>query len=107
MEGAAETAYESMSHAALGLFEETKRGFPEDPDSVLARFPNTSTTRNCSLTRSSAASSLSTTSMLTSNRGKSLNAEQAQRLVEEAQLFLEACHACYAQVLQQPAVAVV
>ena len=32
------TAYESMSHAALGLLKKQNIGFPEEPDSVMARF---------------------------------------------------------------------
>jgi sulfite reductase (ferredoxin) len=31
------------------------------------------------------------------------NFEQAHQLVEEAQVFLEACHSVYARLLQQPA----
>ena len=31
------------------------------------------------------------------------NFEQAHQLVEEAQVFLEACHSIYARLLQQPA----
>ncbi|HYO83687.1 MAG TPA: hypothetical protein VES20_19955 [Bryobacteraceae bacterium] len=34
------------------------------------------------------------------------DAERAHQLIEEAQLFIEACHSCYARLLQQTAVAV-
>jgi hypothetical protein len=40
-------------------------------------------------------------------RSQRRDAEQTHRLIEEAQVFLEACHACYARMLQQPAMVAV
>jgi len=39
-------------------------------------------------------------------RAQAVTPERAHQLVEEAQLFIEASHACYARMRQQPAVAV-
>jgi len=104
---AAKTAYESMCHAALGLLKKQNAGFPEDPDSVLARFTKHFYDTQLFFDPFVGGKFAQHYFDAHEQRGQSLNAEQAVRLVEEAQLFLEACHACYARILQQPAVAVV
>ena len=35
-------------------------------------------------------------------RAEQRSAEQAHRLIEESQLFIEACHSCYARLSAQP-----
>ena len=104
---AAKTAYESMSHAALALLKKQNAGFPEDPDSVLARFTKHFYDTQLFFDPFVGGKFAQHYFDAHEQRDQSLNAEQAVRLVEEAQLFLEACHACYARLLQQPAVAVV
>ena len=63
------------------------------------------TTRSFSWIRSPAASSRSTTSRRMSARARRTRKSSRTSLIEEAQLFIEASHSCYAKMLAEPAVA--
>ncbi len=108
VEAAARTAYGAMSHGALALLKHRNVGFPEDAESVLQRFTETSL-RHEPVPRRLRRRQVRTV-LLRGARERAanrFNAEQAHRLVEETQVFLEACFACYAKLLQQPAAAAV
>ena len=62
---------------------------------------NSFTTRRSSSIRSGGASSRSI-SLRLENVSARHDADTAHRLVDEAQLFLEACHSCYGRMMAQP-----
>ena len=101
---AARMAYESMLHAAVGAAEIAAcRGRRTIPTGSWTSSASSSTTRSSSSIPSRAASSRSISSRRTSAAARSYNAESAHQLIEEAQLFIEAAHSCYARMLAQPA----
>lgn len=106
VDAAVKTAYESMSHGALALLKQRNVGFPEDADSVLERFTKHIYDTQIFFDPFVGNKFAQYYFEAHESRHQPRNAEQAHRLIEEAQVFLEACHAAYAKLLQQPAVAV-
>jgi sulfite reductase (ferredoxin) len=104
---ACDTAYQAMSHAALALLKHKGVGFPEDPESVMERFRkhlvDTQLFHDDFVGNKFAQYFYEAHDTRSQHRDE----EQAHRLIEEAQVFLEACHACYARMLQQPAMVAV
>jgi len=107
VEAAAKTAYESMSHGALALLKQRNIGFPEDANSVLERFTKHFYDTQLFFDPFVGGKFAQYYFEAHESREQPRNAEQVHRLVEEAQVFLEACHAAYAKLLQQPAVVAV
>ena len=107
VESAAATAYGAMSHGALALLKHRGAGFPEDAVSVLERFRKHIYDTNLFHDDFVGGKFAQYYFEAHENRGNQFNAEQAHRLIEETQVFLEACYACYAKLLQQPAPAAV
>jgi sulfite reductase (ferredoxin) len=107
VEAAAATAYGAMSHGALALLKHRGVGFPEDAESVLHRFKKHVYDTNLFHDDFVGGKFAQYYFEAHENRANQFNAEQAHRLVEETQVFLEACYACYARLLQQPAPAAV
>ena len=104
---AVKTAYTAMSHGALALLKQRNIGFPEDAESVLERFQKHLYDTQLFWDDFVGGKFAQYYFEAHENRNNNFNAEQAHRFIEEAQVFLEACHAVYARLLQQPAVAAV
>jgi sulfite reductase (ferredoxin) len=102
IDSAVKTAYGSMSHAALALLKQRSLGFPEDAESVFQRF--TKHLYDTQLFNDPFVGGKFAHYYFQAHERKDQphNAEQAHQLVEEAQVFIEACHSCYATLLQQP-----
>jgi sulfite reductase (ferredoxin) len=100
-------AYGAMSHGALALLKQRNIGFPEDAESVLARFRKHLYDTQLFWDDFVGGKFAQYYLEAHENRNNSFDAEEAHRFIEEAQVFLEACHAVYARLLQQPAVAAV
>jgi hypothetical protein len=96
-----------MSHGALALLKQRNIGFPEDANSVLERFTKHFYDTQLFFDPFVGGKFAQYYFEAHESRHQPRNAEQAHRLIEEAQVFLEACHAAYAKLLQQPAVAAV
>ncbi|HYP06954.1 MAG TPA: nitrite/sulfite reductase [Bryobacteraceae bacterium] len=104
---AASTAYGAMSHGALALLKHRGVGFPEDAESVMERFRKHLFDTNLFHDDFVGGKFAQYYFDAHDGRSRDFNSEEAHRLVEETQVFLEACYACYARMLQQPAVAAV
>jgi hypothetical protein len=96
-----------MSHGALALLKHVGAGFPEDPESVMDRFRKRLYDTNLFHDDFVGGKFAQYFFDAHENRANAFNAEEAHRLVEETQVFLEACYACYAKLLQQPSAVVV
>ena len=92
-----------MSHGALALLKQRNIGFPEDAESVMQRFTRHLYDTQLFYDPFVGGKFAQYYFQAHDRRNEPHNSEQAHQLVEEAQVFLEACHSCYANLLQQPA----
>jgi sulfite reductase (ferredoxin) len=96
-------AYESMLQGARALLEWKKAGSLDGPDSVVALFR--SHLYDTQLFHDPfAGGKFAQYFFKAHNRVRQKRtAEATRQLIEEAQLFIEACHGCYGRMLAQPA----
>jgi sulfite reductase (ferredoxin) len=102
---AAALAYASMAHGALALLQQKGQGLPTDPESVVARFRRVFYDTQLFFDPFVGGKFAHYFFDANARAAAQYDLEGAHRLVEEAQLFIEACHACYARLLQEPALA--
>jgi sulfite reductase (ferredoxin) len=95
IEKAARTAYESMQHGALALLRWKMLPFPDSPDQVVASFRSHFYDTQLFHDPFTGGKFAHYFFRAHERRDDSHTAETAHRLIEEAQLFLEACHSCY------------
>jgi sulfite reductase (ferredoxin) len=98
-----ETAYGAMLEAARSLVKTEFLDVPDNPDAIVSEFRS----RFCDteiFTRTYGANRFA---FFLFNRHEAgagaLSAEQAHRLIQEAQLFIEAAHACYDTLAEEKA----
>jgi sulfite reductase (ferredoxin) len=101
-------AYDTMMHGALALVRFREPGFPEERDAVLSKFRELFVDTQIFWDAFTGAKFAHYYFDAHARVGEAYDAERAHWLIEEAQLFVEACHACYAALLElaKPAVAV-
>ena len=102
---AAQLAYDSMLHGAVALLKQRVPVFNEQPDAVVGAFQ--AQLVDTQLFHDPFAGPKFAQYFLKAHerRQQAVSAERAHQQVEEAQLFIEASHACYARMRQQPAAA--
>jgi len=98
---AAELAYGAMLHGAAALLRQLLPTVSGDPDQIASLFR--SRLVDTQLFHDPFAGSKFAHYFLQAHerRGRAVSAEQAHQLVEEANLFIEASHACYARMQSQ------
>jgi sulfite reductase (ferredoxin) len=99
---AAKTAYESMLHAASALLKLRLVMAPEDPDSIVSEFQKHFYDTQLFFDPFSGGKFAQYFFQAHEKRGGKYDAESAHYLIEEAQLFIEASHSCYARMASQP-----
>jgi sulfite reductase (ferredoxin) len=102
---AASLAYDSMLHGAVALLKQRVPVFNEEPDSVVAAFREQLVDTQLFHDPFAGAKFAQYFLKAHERRRQEVPAERAHQLVEEAQLFIEASHACYARMRQQPVAA--
>jgi sulfite reductase (ferredoxin) len=102
---ATRVAYESMRNAALALL--AWRLIPHDstPDGILAAFKHAFYDTEYFFDPFAGGKFAQYYFAAHERRSRTSDAEQAHRLIEEAQLFIEASHACYGRLSAQKVVA--
>jgi len=103
IDAAANTAYESMLHAALALLKLQFVVSPEDPDRIAAEFQKHFYDTQLFFDPFAGGKFAQYFFQAHERRGGKYTAESAHYLIEEAQLFIEAAHSCYARMAAQPA----
>jgi sulfite reductase (ferredoxin) len=98
---ASKLAYESMVHAAHALLRMKNAGMPADPDTVVARFRELFYDTELFFDPFVGGKFAHYYFDAHERAGRERNVEQTHYLVEEAQLFIEACHTCYAKLLEE------
>jgi sulfite reductase (ferredoxin) len=99
-------AYEAMHGAALGLLKQVGAGFPDDPDTVLRRFRENFYDTQLFYDTFTGGKFAHYYFDAHEKRHLELSAEATHYLIEEALVFIEMAHTCYARLLEKPAVAV-
>jgi sulfite reductase (ferredoxin) len=102
-ERAASMAYDSMLHAALALLKQQMPVFAADPNVIVDNFRARLVDTQLFHDPFTGAKFAHYFIKAHEKRGREVSAERARQLVEEAQLFIEASHACYARMRTQPA----
>ena len=97
-------AYKSMLSAARALVQTEFRDVPDDPEQIANEFRTRFYDTKLFFDRFSGGRAAEYFFDRHGRENGSVNKESAHRLVEEAQLFIEAAHACSARVEQQVAV---
>ena len=105
VEKAARLAYESMLHGALALLRWRAVIFTEDPDQVVAAFRTHFYDTQLFYDPFAAGKFAYYFFRAHEHRNEEHNEETAHRLIEEAQLFIEACHSCYGRLIAKAVVA--
>ncbi len=100
---AAKTAYESMLHAAVALLKLQMVLAPEDPDRIVEEFHKHFYDTQVFFDPFSGGKFAQYFFQAHERRGGKYDAESAHYLIEEAQLFIEAAHSCFARMAAQPA----
>jgi sulfite reductase (ferredoxin) len=103
---AARIAYASMMHAALALLRLKLGGFVVDAGRVAAAFREHFYDTQLFFDPFVQGKFAQYYFQAHERRGESYDPVQAHHLIEEAQLFIEAAHSCYARMAVQPAVLV-
>jgi sulfite reductase (ferredoxin) len=103
IDAAAKIAYESMLHAALALLKLQFVVSPEDPDRIVTEFQKHFYDTQLFFDPFAGGKFAQYFFQAHERRGGRYNAESAHYLIEEAQLFIEAAHSCYARMAAQPA----
>lgn len=101
--GAAKIAYEAMLHGAVALIEWRKAGRPDSPDGVVRTFREHFYDTELFFDPFSGGRFGQYFFHAHERAGQPRTQESAHRLIEETQLFIEACHSCYGRLAAQPA----
>ncbi len=99
---AAKVAYEAMLHGAQALLAWRMLPYGNTPDSVVAEFRTHFYDTQLFFDPFSGGRFAQYFFKAHESRDEAMNAEQAHRLIEETQLFVEGCYACYAKVSAAP-----
>ncbi|MBC7925401.1 MAG: nitrite/sulfite reductase [Bryobacteraceae bacterium] len=105
-EGAA-LAYDSMMHGALALVRYRVPGFPEQRDAIESKFRELFYDTQIFFDPFAGGKFAQYYFSAHEKVSATYDSEFAHQLVEEAQLFLEACHSCYAKLLVESRVVAV
>jgi len=100
---AANAAYQSMLHAARALLDWKFVGHSREPDSIVHQFRSYFFDTQLFFDPFVGGNFAQYFFRTHENAGASNTAESAHQVVEEAQLFIEACHACYGRLSAEPA----
>jgi sulfite reductase (ferredoxin) len=100
---AVDLARAAMHHAALALLKFRGAGFPDDSDSVVSRFRSLFYDTQLFFDPFTGGKFAQYYFQAHERNGNSYNEESAHQLIEEAQLFIDASHSCYAKMLAEPA----
>jgi len=97
----AQLAYESMLHGALALVRYREPAFPEQADAVVSQFRELYYDTQLFFDTFTGGKFAQYFFDAHERAGASHTSETAHYLIDEAQLFIEACHTCYARLLEQ------
>src|SRR5882724_5328011 len=100
---AAKTAYESMLHAAVALLKLQIVVAPDDPDRIVEEFRKHFYDTQLFFDPFTGGKFGQYFFQAHERRNGKYDAESAHYLIEEAQLFIEAAHSCFARMAAQPA----
>jgi sulfite reductase (ferredoxin) len=103
VDAAAQMAFAAMHHAALALLKFRGAGFPEDTQSVESRFRRLLYDTELFYDPFTGGKFAHYYFQAHERAGQPYTGEAAHQLIEEAQLFIEASHSCYAKLLAEPA----
>jgi sulfite reductase (ferredoxin) len=103
---AAKIAYEAMLRGASALLVWRMHGYANDPDSIVAEFRKHFYDTELFFDPFSGGKFAQYFFHAHERAGEPHNAESAHRLIEETQLFIEACHSLYGKLSAQPAMKV-
>lgn len=103
LEGASRMAYEAMLHGAAALLDWRKAGRPSSADETVALFRAHFYDTELFFDPFAGGKFGQYFFHAHERAGRSRNFESAHRLIEEAQLFIEACHSCYGRLTTRPA----
>jgi sulfite reductase (ferredoxin) len=103
IEEAAQEAYAAMVDAAQGLLKIKNPDIPGDPETVFREFERQFIDTSLFFERYIGAQEWTYFQVAHQSGGKVRDRDEARRRVEEAQLFAEAAHACYARQLEAQA----
>jgi sulfite reductase (ferredoxin) len=99
---AAKTAYQSMLHAAAALLDWKFVAHSPEPDSVVSQFRSYFFDTQLFFDPFVGGNFAQYFFRAYEEADVTKTAESAHQIVEEAQLFLEACHACYGRLSAEP-----
>ncbi|MFN7922870.1 MAG: nitrite/sulfite reductase [Bryobacteraceae bacterium] len=99
---AARLAYEAMSHGAHALLKQRLPMLADDPDVIADHFRIHLVDTQLFHDPFTGAKFAQYYLKAHERRAQAVSAERAHQLIEEAQLFIEASHACYARMRAQP-----
>lgn len=102
VEKSAKVAYESMLHGALALLRFKLVNFADDPERIVSEFRAQFYDTELFFDPFTQGKFAQYFFRAHERRAASHTVESAHQLIEEAQLFLEACHSCYARMMEQP-----
>ncbi len=100
VEEADETAYRAMLEAARGLVRLQFQDVPDDPDAIVAEFEKRFCATGLFYDKYAGAKFANYLLRRHADRQRVYSEENAHHLIEEAQLFIEAAHACHARMLE-------
>jgi sulfite reductase (ferredoxin) len=103
-EQAARAAYQSMLHGAAALLRHRRLSVSDDPNAIVGEFRTHFYDTQIffdPFSRGQFAEHFFRAHEQVGQNGHRSDADFAHRLVEEAQLFIEACHSCYGRMLAQ------
>lgn len=103
IERAAKTAYESMLHGATGLLDWRMIAYPAATDGIVEQFRKHFYDTELFFDPFTGGKFAQYFFLAHEHAADPQDAESAHRLIEEAQLFLEACHSCYGRMANQAA----
>lgn len=101
-ERASKLAYEAMLHGAKALLNWRKLGAGANDDDAVAAFRTHFYDTQAFFDPFAGGKFAQYFFRAHERRAEQRSAEQAHRLIEESQLFIEACHSCYARLSAQP-----
>ncbi|MDZ4801349.1 MAG: hypothetical protein SGI92_24595, partial [Bryobacteraceae bacterium] len=98
---AANMAYDSMTHGALALVRYREPAFTGEGDALVSRFRELFFDTQIFFDPFAGGKFAQYFFSAHEKAGQPYDAERAHYLIEEAQLFIEACHSCYAKLLAE------
>jgi sulfite reductase (ferredoxin) len=104
-EEAASIAYGAMQHGAMALLGWRKHPHDNTPDGIVAAFREHFYDTQLFFDPFVGGRFAHDYFRAHENRGQQRSEESTRQLIEETQLFIEACHSCYARLTAQPATA--